>query len=120
MTLGIISAKPLKVLIALLRIFEYNAGMDNSGNKNRYNRKKQMVDYKGGKCAVCGYSKCLRALIFHHLDPKIKSFNFGGSHCRKWADIKAELDKCLLLCQNCHCEIHDDQAKGASSQLKLV
>ncbi len=65
-----------------------------------------MLEYKGGRCALCGYNKCERALTFHHLDPTIKEYNFAGNHGRKWEVIKAELDKCVLLCQNCHCEVH--------------
>lgn len=75
-------------------------------NKHRQKRKIQMVEYKGGKCQKCGYNKCLAALCFHHLDPSIKDFNISGFHCRNWEIVKKELDKCILLCHNCHCEVH--------------
>lgn len=79
-------------------------------NKNVYRRRakiKQMaLDYMGNKCQICGYNKCSRALVFHHIDPKEKSFNISRASC-SWDKIKKELDKCILVCQNCHAEIHD-------------
>lgn len=64
------------------------------------------VIYKGGCCELCGYANCLKALEFHHIDPSKKIFSISGSHCRKWESIRAELDKCQLLCSNCHKESH--------------
>lgn len=69
--------------------------------------KKLMVDYKGGCCLICGYNKYMGALEFHHLNPKEKDFNL--SHMKKYTfddRIKNELDKCILVCSNCHREIH--------------
>jgi hypothetical protein len=67
-------------------------------------RKQAAVDYKGGKCVKCGYNKCLGALEFHHRDPEAKEFAI----CKKWSleKMKAELDKCDLVCSNCHKETH--------------
>ena len=76
--------------------------------------KAKAVEYKGGKCFECGYSKCLAALVFHHTDPKQKDFGISGK-CRTWEKIRPELDKCQLLCHNCHNEYHD-----AENQRKLV
>ena len=65
------------------------------------------IEYKGGKCVKCGYNKCNAALDFHHLDPTQKEFNLGShGHTRSWERMKVELDKCILLCANCHREIH--------------
>ena len=72
-------------------------------NTQRKNKQKA-VEYGGGKCAVCGYSKFIGALEFHHLDPSNKSFTIGGSH-RSWKNLKEEIDKCILLCSNCHKEV---------------
>lgn len=69
--------------------------------------KKQMVEYKGGSCVICGYNHYMGALEFHHLNPKEKDFNL--SHMKKYTfdeKIKNELDKCILVCSNCHREIH--------------
>lgn len=72
----------------------------------RRNRKQQAVDYKGGKCIKCGYNRCLSALEFHHLDPSQKAMSFDSVFiCRKWEVVKAELDKTVLVCANCHREI---------------
>lgn len=78
----------------------------------RFRLKQKAVEYKGGKCEICGYDKCLRSLVFHHNDPLQKDFAIGESRprykkARKWDLVKIELDKCQLLCHNCHNELHD-------------
>lgn len=65
-----------------------------------------LVEYKGGKCCKCGYNKCIRALQFHHLDPNEKDFGIGGLSV-SLERLKKEVDKCILVCSNCHAEIHD-------------
>lgn len=75
---------------------------------SRYSVKKKLVDYLGGSCQQCGYSKSLAALTFHHRNPEIKSFTISGNHTRSWSVLKQELDKCDLLCFNCHLELHHD------------
>ena len=79
--------------------------------KRRKLNKQLLVEYKGGKCVLCGYDKCIAALDFHHLDPSTKeSKNLGTT-----AGIekqKAEADKCILVCANCHREIHYKQHNG--------
>ena len=70
--------------------------------------KTMAIERKGGKCERCGYDKSVRALTFHHLDPSKKDFGVGGSgETRSWEKVKAEVDKCALLCANCHAEEHD-------------
>lgn len=65
--------------------------------------KKKCVEYLGGKCERCGYDKHLAALTFHHLDPTVKEFTITTSKSsHNWPTIKNELDKCILLCSNCH------------------
>lgn len=73
------------------------------------------VEYKGGKCFRCGYDKSLRALQFHHRDPKEKDFAISRPNPRSWDKVKVELDKCDLLCANCHSEIHDELYAGGDS-----
>ena len=75
--------------------------------RKRRSSKKDAVDYLGGKCWVCGYSKSMRALVFHHKDPNEKKFSIGGSQEIRWEKLVKELDKCVLLCANCHAEAHD-------------
>ena len=73
----------------------------------RKRRKVQSILYKGGKCEKCGYDKCLSALEFHHIDPSKKDFTISTVINRKFEKIKNELDKCVLVCANCHREIHE-------------
>lgn len=74
----------------------------------RQRLKRKAIEYKGGKCQLCGYSKSIRAMHFHHVDESEKDFSIGGNgSTRKWETIKLELDKCILVCANCHGEIHD-------------
>lgn len=69
--------------------------------------KKECVEYKGGKCIVCGYDKCDRALDFHHLNPEEKDFTIASNNTKfRLEQLKPELDKCVLLCRNCHAELH--------------
>jgi DNA-binding CsgD family transcriptional regulator len=77
----------------------------------RIDRKIKLISYKGGKCEICGYSKSLRALQFHHLDPKEKDFSISGSSF-SFEKLKKEVDKCILVCANCHSEIHDSQLEN--------
>ena len=75
--------------------------------KRREKMKQACVDYKGGACKVCGYNRCISALSFHHLNPSEKDFNISANNgCKSWDKMKKELDKCVLLCSNCHSEVH--------------
>lgn len=75
-------------------------------NARRFKVKEWAVQYKGGKCQKCGYDKNIHALSFHHLDPATKKFTIGGSYSRSKKIIKEELDKCDIICANCHIEEH--------------
>jgi hypothetical protein len=75
--------------------------------KQQKNHKLKWIAYKGSKCEVCGYNRSVRALHFHHRNPTEKDFTLGKYRCRAWETVKAELDKCALLCANCHAEAHD-------------
>lgn len=67
--------------------------------------KQELVEYKGGKCQICGYNKCNEALEFHHMDPTQKDFSLSGQH-KPLELLKKEVDKCVLLCCRCHREVH--------------
>mgnify|MGYP001580635679 CR=1 FL=1 len=74
--------------------------------KRRRKIKTLAIAYKGGKCQVCGYGKYPGALDFHHLDRKERSFSIGEKgYTRSWEKVRVELDKCVLVCANCHREI---------------
>lgn len=76
----------------------------------RQNIKKRIVESMGGKCCICGYDKCNQALDVHHLVPSEKEFGIGRIIARpvSWDRIVVELRKCILVCSNCHSEIHYD------------
>lgn len=63
------------------------------------------VARKGGKCKFCGYNRCIDALDFHHLEEKGFGLSKDGV-TRAWSKVEKELDKCVLVCANCHREIH--------------
>lgn len=80
--------------------------------KRRRKIKELAIAYKGGKCEVCGYSKYQGALDLHHVNPKVKEFGIGDKgYTRSWEKVKKELDKCILVCANCHREIEAGVAR---------
>ena len=82
--------------------------MSNSDSVIKYRQrvKQRCVESFGGKCGICGYSKCISALEFHHLDPTVKESQISLSNTRKWDRVVSELKKCVMVCSNCHREIH--------------
>lgn len=68
-------------------------------------RKIQAVEYKGGKCMRCGYQGHMAVFDFHHLERSSKKFEIGLFKNRSFKNLKDELDKCILLCANCHREL---------------
>ncbi|MEX2340945.1 MAG: hypothetical protein WD605_01350 [Candidatus Paceibacterota bacterium] len=76
--------------------------------KRRKKLKDLAIEYGGGKCTLCGYNKCKRALSFHHKDPAQKDFGLSyRGLTRSWEKTKLEIDKCVLVCANCHMELHE-------------
>lgn len=79
------------------------------GNKRRKTIKREAIDYKGGKCFDCGLTdECSDIFDFHHLDPLAKDFTISKT-AKKFDSIKLELDKCILLCANCHRKRHSSE-----------
>tara|TARA_R110000744_G_C19128089_1_gene536733 strand:+ start:98 stop:556 length:459 start_codon:yes stop_codon:yes gene_type:complete len=74
----------------------------------RKRRKVEFVNQLGGECKVCGYKKCVEVLCFHHIDPETKSFSITSAlaNPKKKELIQEEVNKCILLCANCHGEYH--------------
>jgi hypothetical protein len=72
------------------------------------------VEAFGGKCGVCDYHRCANSLIFHHVDPSTKSpeykvragKDYRPQFHRSWKRVILELRKCVMLCANCHGEVH--------------
>lgn len=75
----------------------------------RNKTKERIVEAMGGCCQICGYAKCNRALELHHIDPSQKELSFGSirANPKSWSKIVDELKKSILLCSNCHKEVHD-------------
>jgi transposase-like protein len=77
-----------------------------AASRRRQIVKRKLVEEAGGRCSICGYSRCQRALQFHHLDPRTKEFHLGhGGHARALSRSRGEAKKCILLCANCHAEV---------------
>jgi hypothetical protein len=87
---------------------EYDAAWDlrRKAYLKRRTLRERSVGYKGGQCEICKYDRCLSALEFHHPNPSTKEFNISD-RVTTFEDIQAELDKCALLCANCHREVHE-------------
>jgi hypothetical protein len=63
-------------------------------------------EYLGGKCCFCAYDRCFAALDFHHVDESKKNFTIRDGVTRSWFRVQQELENCILVCANCHREIH--------------
>lgn len=68
----------------------------------RFRLRKAAIKYLGGKCQGCGWIGHQAGYDFHHIDPSQKDFEIATMANKKWEVIKAELDKCKLLCAICH------------------
>ena len=84
-------------------------------------RKLELIRLKGSKCSKCGYEKNISALDFHHIDASQKEFsldarNLSNKHLDK---LKREIEKCVLLCANCHRETHYPQFEKDNLQKLL-
>lgn len=89
--------------------------MNNNNYQNQkirgLKRKYEYILNHGGKCEICGYNKNIAALEFHHKNPEEKEFQID---LRKFANcdidkLNNELNKCIILCANCHREIHNPE-----------
>lgn len=71
----------------------------------KYAKKLKCINFLGGSCKICGESNFFK-LTFHHRNPNEKEFKISDYINSRWSRLKSELNKCDLLCQNCHREIH--------------
>lgn len=65
-----------------------------------------IAEKKSYGCSICGYNRCKASLDFHHINPKTKSFALSKAADFFLDKVILELDKCILVCANCHGEIH--------------
>jgi len=73
---------------------------------NRQKIKLQAIEYLGGACSSCGNKYHHACYDFHHRNPEEKDFNLARIFSHKWETIQIELDKCDLVCANCHAMLH--------------
>lgn len=96
------------------RYSDRRAYLINAVRKRRKKIRQMAVEYKGGACERCGYDRCIDALEFHHRDSSQKDFSISErGYTRSWASVRRELDKCVILCANCHRETHALQQLAA-------
>ncbi len=76
-------------------------------DKRRKKVRARALAIQDGKCQICGYNRCPQALHYHHRDPKTKEFGISADGLtRAWHRVEKEVQKCILLCANCHREVH--------------
>lgn len=80
--------------------------------KSDQRKKQRLVNSLGGKCCICGYNKCLSALQFHHKNPEEKDFTISQNAHIAFEKALQEVKKCILVCANCHREIHAGLIQG--------
>lgn len=88
-----------------------------SVKKQRHKRRKWAIEKLGGKCIICGCDKHY-CLDFHHKNPSEKTFSLSSFWHYNIEMLKKEIEKCELICANCHREIHylENNPKLASSE----
>lgn len=86
--------------------------------RRRRDAKARYIEYLGGQCERCGYNKCQRALTFHHRNRADKELSLSQTLDWSWVKIKAELDKCELVCFNCHMEAEDEYERQKDENRK--
>lgn len=80
-------------------------------SRRRRKMKTTLVREAGGACCICGYAGTMRALHFHHLDPAQKRLELNAKGVALSLEtLRAEAQKCVLLCSNCHAEVEDGAA----------
>lgn len=91
--------------------FKLQPNTYHSQTKRALSRKLKYIEYLGGKCSSCGYCKNIAALEFNHLDTSKKSFNIDSRKLSNTNEsvLLNEVEKCNLLCSNCHREYHNPE-----------
>ena len=72
----------------------------------RFRAKAAAIKLLGGKCEICGWRGNQAALQFHHKNKSAKEFTIGNVANKSWELIQKEVEKCALLCANCHAIEH--------------
>ena len=87
---------------------KHRASISKKNRARRQEKRMRLVQDFGGKCSICGYNKCIDALQFHHLDSNNKEYDVSRlvTQNRPYEKILKEAKKCIMICANCHAEIH--------------
>jgi hypothetical protein len=90
--------------------YHLGKGVKEKQNKRQWRNRTEAIHtlkkLYGGQCKICKYSRCLKALEFHHLDITNKIFEISMKRASV-KQIAEEAKKCILICANCHRELHD-------------
>ncbi len=89
-----------KVKRSYLKRKEQNGGVSPGSQKGR-DRKREVINFLGGSCMVCGYGTVHRNIVFHHLHDKVISLS-QREFQRSWEVLIPEIKKCIMVCHNCH------------------
>lgn len=99
----------------------YNSAYSKKKDYHGIYLKYKLIMFRGGKCEICGYDKNISALQFHHINPASKKFTLDSRTIERKHDseILEELNKCQLVCSNCHAELHHPELiKGNINRFK--
>lgn len=86
----------------------------------RRRRKKNLIRVCGEKCCLCGYDKAISALEFHHIYPETKRYGIASGNCHNLEEDLLEVKKCVLVCANCHREIHNGRYTNEELEHKRI
>jgi len=77
-------------------------------NEKQRRRVKAVIDIAGNECKICGYNKNFSSVSFHHVIPEDKCFSLSSREISNysWDKVTKEMRKCVMVCLNCHGEIH--------------
>lgn len=84
----------------------YKKCLTDAATERHIIKKLMAIDYLGGKCIKCNFKGSPAAFDFHHRDMSEKEININQALKWSWERLVKELDKCDLMCSNCHRELH--------------
>lgn len=79
--------------------------------ERKWSNKDRIMQHFDGKCAHCGLIDDPCVYDLHHINPAEKEEGIARMMDRKWETILPELNKCILLCSNCHRKVHFSRDK---------
>lgn len=77
-------------------------------SKKRQATLKKLIDLKGNKCSICQTTFDSCVYDFHHIDPSTKDFTISEHMDKSWDTLQNEVNKCILVCSNCHRMLHKE------------